>query len=557
MRILFNCLCVLILSACGGGGSSSSGNNNNAPPPTVIPSSPIPTTPDTSILPVIVYSKPANIQTQTFTQLSNLNYVSSTVDATGATVQADYGTDCPSKPVLMQLFISANASFDYQGQCFLNARTDANLPGYGFCGLKSPRKINTANTTLVRLWKMTKDCSKYSFEDGITDSSAYQDIWLNSDIVRDRYYALDNNTRIIVDKPNYSVGLDGHGGATYEIYNKQASFNGKQWLSNAIFPNVGAALQFVIQDHENDWGIAPNSSCDISQGFYNPTQAGSFCTSDSLLWGNSPSLLKDGIWPTKPDLNNQLIFPTFLMLNWDYSTGIDPKFRGPAVTFPTDNFKELDSTAMQQVTTLHDSYIEYDIAFENLKLDAPLRPHAFLEFPTAYLTGSFRKWTVKHADSNVISTWIIPDKIKDTPLNPRTEVGLTFNQTGQLYFNQDYITNNKSVITNDVFWITFENVRNVINDSYTIAWFYSKEFRDDISAPFYSYTISETDVLRMIKFSNTPTFNFINGKYYKLKYIIFPFKWNETLPGTNTTVEQKICEIKMAYESVAQSACRL
>jgi hypothetical protein len=191
---------------------------------------------------------------------------------------------------------------------------------------------------------------------------------------------------------------------------------------------------------------------------------------------------------------------------------------------------------LAQGLTATDHYAMYDVTVTHVGSDT--KTGAFIEMPTFYFNGDYRRWTIQRGGSKVVHT--VPDRLGNLPLTAQ-QLGMTlpdFNANDQ--FNHE-----------DVSWISFENIRGTTDDAYTIAWFYKPTFRADVSHPRYAYTVSETAVYRNIKFANLPTFNIKPGKAYPFRYVVFPYRHDAVISGpygANITVEETVARMKADFE---------
>lgn len=465
--------------------------------------------------------------------LTPINYMSASPQSSGVFVTANYNGQCPSRPIRAQLFLVSGGVATYQSTCFINPAwnsynnstiADANV---GFCPYRVPRTQNPANTTLLRLWRSTADCNLYADQAGRLDPGAYQDVWVNGYSPSTYFYGLNAGSLITVDKPAYRLKMDRNGGATYEFYSKRARLNGAPFEANALLPDVGAALQVALHHNIQNGGGIGSGSCDPGQGYWNPTQAGNFCASGGGIGAAQPaaSVICDGVnAPACTTANASVQLGAQIVRNWDYGT----QYPGPV--------NPGDTLRLSQALTATDHYAMYDVTITHVGTGT--RTGAFIEMPTFYFNGDYRRWTVSRGGTKIVHT--VPDRLGNLPLTPQ-QLGLTLAD-----FNPNDRFNHE-----DVSWVGFENVRGTTSDAYTIAWFYKPAFRADVAHPRYAYTISETEVYRNIKFSNVPTFNLAPGKAYPFRYVVFPYRHDAVISGpygANITVEETIARMKADYE---------
>ncbi|MBI2769632.1 MAG: hypothetical protein HYX47_08420 [Burkholderiales bacterium] len=469
--------------------------------------------------------------------LVGVNYFGSAVRSTGVQISANYGSACPQKGVSAQIY-SIGSTADYQGQCFLNAAWDTVLGtptnslsstiNQGYCHMRIPIDQLSPNQILLRLWKVTADCTKYAYEDNQTQASAYQDYLLSDFSAAEWYYPKTTNSLVTVSKPTYAFKLDRNGGAFYEFYNLRATLGGNSFFNNAIHPHSGEALQIALRTDT----VFMTNPCG-NQGFFNPTQTGNTCSHN----GTTASGYNTGSGPTvtfvKCDgtLNNScssasssIEIGEHAMRSFDYGANY------PGPLNPGDVVK------LSQVVTPSNNYVEVDLTVKNT--GATTLTNAAIEIPTFYFKPDFRRYTVRRAGA--IYQHDIPDKTGTASLTV-SQLGI---DEGASDFRHE-----------DVSWISFENVRGYSNDVYTIAWFYKNNFRADVAtfAGNYAYQILESAYFRSIKFNNNPRFNMrpSSEKVYTFKYVVFPYRYDEVIssPYGTMSVENVILNMKAAYEN--------
>ncbi|MBC7712919.1 MAG: discoidin domain-containing protein [Rhizobacter sp.] len=426
---------------------------------------------------------------------------------------------CPDLAVKADLYyINGSGAAEFQNRCFVNSTGSAAFPEVGYCYFRKPMASGTSGSkVLLRLWKTDSKCNQYNDETG-NINSGYVDYFLPGNIADSvSYRALKENRLITIDKKNYSLKLDRNGGATYEFYNKRAEKDGGTFLTNAIHSHSGGALQVAIHNHV-PIKLMPDS-CDSSQGYWNPTQAGYYCAQlpdqsqnrlpNAPAPGNASglSITCDSI---KNDnckfANDEIIFSKHKMYNWDYSP-----------TFPGPYNAQIDKGYLSQTVTAYENYVTYDITFENKWKDI----RGPIEIPTYYFSNVFRKYT--YSLNNSITSVTVPDHRTSAPS----------------YRTPD---NDKALD-----WISFENTSGVNNDNYTIAWMYMPDVSADISQP--GYGVVETEAFGAIKFTNQPIINFKMNKEYRMRYVVFPYSYDAHINSEFglKTVREIIAEMKTKY----------
>jgi hypothetical protein len=431
-------------------------------------------------------------------QLINPKFVElERLETTGIMFKADYASACRKSSVKADLyFIDDNGTTTFQNRCYANAMDSTSFPGIGFCYLqKSMASGINGQRFFIRLWKLTSDCQYYADEvDQV--SNGFEDFFLSGQTSHSNSYrALSENRLVTLNRNNYVLKMDRNGGATYEFYNKRAQINGNPFVTNSIHSHQGAALQVAVHDHESKAKLMYDS-CDQSQGYWNPTQAGFYCSfkgSESFK-SNGPApgaesglnITCDGTINNNCDYaTSKVIFSKHKMYNWDYG----PSYPGP--------YNPKDAAFFSQDVSANENYVSFDITFENryTQFNGPI------EIPTYYFTNRFRTYYIQ-TNSGIQKTEI-PEHRTEKPY---------------------YRTADNNVEIN---WISFENSSGTQNDNYTIAWFYSPEFKEDIVQG--GYGVHESAAFGSIKFTNQPIFNIKTNKIYRFKYVIFPYKYSDVI----------------------------
>lgn len=182
---------------------------------------------------------------------------------------------------------------------------------------------------------------------------------------------------------------------------------------------------------------------------------------------------------------------------------------------------------MRQTVTAYNNYLKYDITVKPLgreyvaltsaqnpnpgenPVPTNLRPGLTFESPTFYFSTGFRKHTVRR--NGVIATTTVPNRRTGAPL---TNVQLGMGQAPldvQLGINDGW--NHE-----DIPWVTFENTENRSNDVYTVAAFFKPSFRCDVQSILnqrnFAWSVAETTMYRMMKFSKAPIMNMRYDQQY-------------------------------------------
>ena len=428
-----------------------------------------------------------------------IQYQGAFVDSRGALIKASY-KDCPNLAVKIDLWLGSEAGHVFQNTCFSAVYTTAAAPNFAYCNFRSMIPPGTdAQKILIRTWKPKSSC------DGYFDSSnnhKYSDRVLSGTVsAPDFTYApFNEGTLITVDKSNFSIKLDRNTGAVYEFYNKRSTAP-----SNAIYANVGAAVQLAFH------APARKLTEDFCgwQGYWNPTQAGAFCSSgSSSALSPTPTTSGYNIYCDGAlnllctSANENIKIGAFRLMNWDYG----PSSKGP--------YNETDSVFLAQTIKANDNFIEFDFTSENRGESQVVT----FEAPAVYFTNRYRNWSYKVDGESAITTGFAP--VNTTNMAP--------------YFS--------GYIQKRIPWVTFENTSDASNDAITVAWFIDPKIEEN-ALP--SFAVQVQDVTSTIKFDNFRIFNFEKNNTYRSKYVIFPFQHNE------------IIKSRFGQMSVSQTIARL
>jgi Putative peptidoglycan binding domain len=471
----------------------------------------------------------AHAQTSSVWYESSL--ISTAADSVGVGIYATY-PKCPNTSVMADLWLvnQADGVNKFQNRCLLN--TLSGTPT-GLCYFKQPVPPGTSgNDVLINLWGINADCSTYAANTGIPGPKSS---FLSQPVQSSKFYdAAAQNRLITIDKPTYTAKLDRATGATYEFYNKRAVGTSPQdpMPDNAIHANMGAALQIAFHDQSD---AAAKSAAGVvscgGQGYWNPTQAGAYCTHtnvvDSLFpavptGANVPKIMCDGVTDQNCTYASKSVsFGDHVMLNWDYNDS----YPGP--------LNPADTLNLSQNVTAGDSFLEYDLTLKN---QGKVRG-GFVELPTFYFTNNYRRYFFQDPKLSASA--------------PVTRIDIP---------RQGAIGSRYTVASHDeINWISFKNTSGPQNDDYTIAWFYDKNYKDDI-VPFpgttdgrklTGYTVTTADVSGAIKFANYPVINLQSNKSYHVKYVIFPYRYDDVITsrfGTKSVTET-ITAMRVEFEA--------
>lgn len=461
-------------------------------------------------------------------QFQPINFMGANADPSGVKITANYNGNCPATSMKADLWLSTNGQPEFQNRCYINpawnvnANNQLSLTNQGFCYFRRPQASGqSATNAFVRLWKVSADCSSYADALSPISANSYEDHSVQGQIAASPSFDAFNQGRLIsIVKPWYQMKVDRNGGATYEFYGSRASRDGLSFMANAIHSHNGAALQIAIHDQGPN-RVLTTASCDPTQGYWNPTQAGASCGyQGGQITG--PASPQAGVASSSLQVscdgasNNQCVQAAnsvehgiHAMMNWDYGAG----YEGP--------YNSSDLTRLYQKINATDSYVEFSNSFINLGIQRK----GFIEIPTFYFKNDFRKYFYRESPGSPLQTIDIPVRTGNIPLPSVWQY-------------------------KDLRWMGFEDTW-ATNDPITIAWFYSPEFKLDITDSGYAFKVDETDFFRAIKFTNAPTFLIRQNKWYGFKYVIFPFRYNEVintpLYGTDT-VEGIIQKMRLQFE---------
>lgn len=291
-----------------------------------------------------------------------------------------------------------------------------------------------------------------------------------------------HTTLINADKRDYKIGVCKNTGTVYEFFN-----NRSDPATNTVQDFYGSAVQIAIHSGERYSLITQPCGISEGQGYFNPTQAGASCSWPNNKGHTTPkagqdvSVFCDGLLNNNcSTATNQIFHTSHRMMNWDYGPG----YEGP--------YNIQDAFFLEQDLNLRETYAQFDISVINKGID---RSTAF-EIPTYYFIDTYRKYYYQEGSI-----------IKEATLPPSTpEIKLPINAN----------------------FITVENP-NKSNSAITVAWFYSKEFREDILQEFTSVLSAPFEGKDYVKLTNAPRVNVKKDKEYRLRYLLIPYKYNEEI----------------------------
>jgi hypothetical protein len=454
---------------------------------------------------------------------------------------------CLSKSAKIDLFLLVGSTWEFHNRCYTNTRldpidssgnpvTNATYNFQAYCPFKYPVASGTAaSSVVVRTWKMNSSCTLYMDDVDPTSSSSYVDRHPAAAVVADPSFpALDR--AVTLERSTYKIRIDRNGGASYEFYPKRGTdlqlTSGK--YESALHAHNGAGMGLAI--HSGALGSLDSNSCS-GQGYWNPTQSGATCTSSSSSLaspapgdGVSDLTLKcDGTAnATCTSATTTVEHTAHRMMNWDYGS----TYTGP--------YNSADQSYLTQTATAFDHYVQFDITLEN-RGTIP-RP-SILEIPTFYFTNRFRQvhYPYPNKDSSTVNTFTIP-------LSP------SGNDAERHNADRESVINPAEPISQDIGWVTFEDTLIGVSGRYvTIAWFYKNGtpgICDETScqgSPWITY-VEEGTYYDNLKFTNAPVFTYAANSTYQFRYVIFPYKYNETIPGTGNTVRQTIDAMRAAFQ---------
>lgn len=443
-------------------------------------------------------------------------------DSVGVHIAAAYSS-CPNTPVTADVWLVNTSGNSFQNRCTLAGGN------WGLCLFKRPLPAGTPGSNiLVRLWSVNQDCTT------LAPPPNFKDSFISSNVTASQYYSAYTENRLInIDKLTYQAKLDRNTGTTYEFYSKRAVGTSAQdtMPHNALNENMGAALQIAFQDQDeaaaNAAGRAAGTvnSCDVHQGYWNPTQAGAFCTFVDSYTSmipitptglNAPAITCDGVQNQLcGSAQNKVDFGDMTMMNWDYG----PNYVGP--------WNPADTLHLMQSVSAADNYIAYDLTLENKGGGAKQR-NGFIELPTFYFTNNYRRYFTPDP-SGVI----------------KTEIPIVS------HMNSGY---DSGFVQTDLHWVTFENSAGPTNDAITVAWFYNPTLLADTRAS--SYAVQQSAIDGVIKFANLHTVTLNpslpeNPHVYHAKYVVFPYRYDDVITtsfGTKS-VRDTIAAMQAEYDA--------
>lgn len=426
---------------------------------------------------------------------------------------------CPNNPVKVDLWRWLNGRWEFHNRCYTNTAADPLFPNGVFCAFKYPLPMGTAKSTLLfRSWKMDSTCTRYMDEIDPGNPSSYRDFYPAQDVTADAAFDAANRA-VTLDQSTYRVRVDRNGGAVYEWYNKRGTDPNLPagTYENAIHAHFGAALQIAI--HSGPLRSLEPNPCG-GQGYWNPTQAGAACTFNTGTVGLdnvSPipgqeglTIVCDGVANnTCTSATSTIVHTLHRMMNWDYGS----IYTGP--------FNALDQSYISQTVTAASNYLQWDVTLRNSGITRATAS----EIPVFYFVNRYRRMYYPNGFGGIVTL--------DIPLNLSGSDANKFNR--DLHY--------------DLQWISVQNTGLGVSGKYaTLAWFYTQPFLSDVTAWWAS--IVEGAYYDNIAFSNAPRFNYRTNVDYKFRYVVFPYRYDETINtqyGT-MTVQQTIAAMREAFQ---------
>lgn len=454
------------------------------------------------------------------TTLVSATVQSVSLDNTGAALKLGYGS-CRNLAAKVDLWVVNQGTTEFHNRCLVNSAADPVLPNDTYCLFKYTMPTGTpASNVIVRVWRATADCQNYADELGIV-SGGFDDVPAAKFVpgsVQDApsYSAYTAGRLVTIDKPTYTAKLDRNGGATYEFSSKIGTDPnlGAGKRENAIHANMGAALQ--IDAAYIPFVTLTSSPCG-GQGFFNPTQAGSYCAysgSTATNVAQSPAPVNvscDGATNNACTSATQSAdFSLFRTLNWDYG----PSYQGP--------LNAGDTGRIAQHVTAFDQYLQYDLTFRN---DAPTHLGQ-LEAPTFYFSNRYRTISYPNQSGQIVTTTITEN---------RSGVDLT-----APVFTAPVLAN----------WLSVENTSlGVTGNAITLAVLRGTAMRrDQAYSAIAAWNAQQTHATKV---SFIPTFTIGQNENYEFRYVIFPYRFDAVISTSfgTMTVANTIAAMRAAYES--------
>lgn len=214
----------------------------------------------------------------------------------------------------------------------------------------------------------------------------------------------------------------------------------------------------------------------------------------------------------REDRSDQHLLPR---VDWDYSkAGGDKKYDGP--------YNAGDTAFLGQTLSYAPRYYsQYDAFWRNVGHDRDVISTA----PTLYMNNHWRR--ISHPnEKNQVVTMTVPENLTGDDSNGYKNYGAS--GLCDMY---------------DWKWVTAENTYfTTSGKAITLAWFYGPEYQVDKTAPYTETCIQEQPVYRTINVWNVPMWHQRTNVAYQFRWVLFPYKYNESIvyAGKTMTVQKAI-----------------
>jgi hypothetical protein len=497
----------------------------------------------------------------------------------------DFDPDCWDKPARFELFLwdAGTGLWLYHARGFTNAPKYPNDP-YDFATFipfKHPLPLNSQRILLRRI--KHDSCANDTFFEGYSAATSVDrditaiplhDDGFRSNNLYDPSDPTHEKHPITFEQSTYRAAADRNGGAIYEFYNKRMTDSQlpSGQYENAIYPNFGAALQVAVHHlGDGDLGLACGTPA-----HWNPTQAGAACRHQPVpaepadVPGLTPSpfdgqsgltISCDGPQDNYCPGGTTVTWGAHKMMNWYYG----PAYRGPYKLSPDPVHSTRDVLELtQKIDASHPEYMQVDITVKN-PTDAGFTPVGPLEIPTFYFSSRYlRFYWPSYADSQtgILSTSPDVKSFSDRPGVTDTDnvtMEAVVNLGGDWHcYDPGWVTAQNTFVTN--------YSQGSSNQFITVAWLYEPKLRDGTysnntlpcgpqgnPAP-WKVLVAQQVYSDQIKFMNEARVTLSAGREYCFRYVIFPYKYDETITtshGTHTVAET-IRLMKAAYSPRAE-----
>jgi hypothetical protein len=440
---------------------------------------------------------------------------SAIADPAGVLVRAHYPS-CPNKAVRIDLWSdhSGLGNWTIDGMCYSNSVGTTGPDNY--CFFRKPHPVGFPRERIrLNVWNVNNSCTEYAGNLGMTtDYGVYNPEGNVTDYHFYRAFTDSPSTLVSVTKSKYALKLDSRGGAIYEYNNRRTGFNPAR---NAVFPWNGSALQTDLANFVDIMG----PQCGSPQLHWNPTQAGSSCGVDSALNvypsnRPSPTVYCDGVQNNACNsASNSFRASVHQMMNFTYGSG----YLGA--------YNSGDTLHLDSQHAYFDDYFVVTNAFSNVGAARAVRN---AEVPTWWTPNSYRRFYYEPNNDGVVTTVNIP---MNTTGNSCDNFGNDFGgcvptanrpNLGQWW-------------TMDDMDATYLGASSPLNNSITVGYFFNAAFLSVFPA---SYLRVEEDrehhgykFTALGHYPGTGAGGTIpSGTWFSTKYVIFPYKYNETITIT-------------------------